>query len=136
MRIHNPANIKALRAENQLEEDEEDEEEEFRRHLDGDVTDVLFQHQQQQQEEGHSNSGEQQLETEGFNNVASGIAASLGLEPQQQQQSQQHQPHILIPDQSGMVQYQYRCCGSGSVGSISFWASRIRILFLCQAKKV
>jgi hypothetical protein len=40
-----------LRAENQLEEDEEDEEEEFRRHLDGDVTDVLFQHQQQQQQQ-------------------------------------------------------------------------------------
>jgi hypothetical protein len=47
----NPNYFKALRAENQLQEDEEDEEEEFRRHLDGDVTDVLFQHQQQQQQQ-------------------------------------------------------------------------------------
>jgi hypothetical protein len=47
-----PNYFKALRAKNQLQEDEEDEEEEeFRRHLDGDVTDVLFQHQQQQQQQ-------------------------------------------------------------------------------------
>jgi hypothetical protein len=42
-------------------------------------------------------------EAEAFNNVASGIAASLGLEQQQQQQAQ-HQQHILLPDQSGTGQ--------------------------------
>jgi hypothetical protein len=74
------------------------------------------------QEEGHNNnSGEQQLETEAFNNVASGIAASLGLEPQQQQQQsqQQHQPHIIIPDQSGVVPV--------STVPISVLSMRIRI---------
>ncbi len=34
------------------------------------------------------------------------------------------------------AQCQYQCCRSGFVASVSFWASRIRILFNCQANKV
>jgi tRNA(Ile)-lysidine synthase TilS/MesJ len=91
-------------AEEEEEEEEEDEEEwpqkkeqdeqdevdgRFRDPGSGDVT------------AGAMYGGEQLMdpssEAESFNNVANGIAASLGLEQQQQQQ------HILLPHQSGRV---------------------------------
>ena len=86
--------------EEEEEEDEEEEEEEDERfrELAHDVTSAaLYEHHQ---------LIDPSSEAEAFNNVASGIAASLGLEQQQQQQQQ----HILLPDQSGGDRNKVNCC--------------------------
>ena len=75
--------------EEEEDEGEEEEEDERFRELAHDVTSAaLYEHHQ---------LIDPSSEAEAFNNVAGGIAASLGLEQQQQQQQQ----HILLPDQSG-----------------------------------
>ena len=88
---------KVEREEEEEDEEEEEEEDERFRELAHDVTSAaLYEHHQ---------LIDPSSEAEAFNNVAGGIAASLGLEQQQQQQQ-----HILLPDQSGGDRNKVNCC--------------------------